>query len=301
MKRFILFLILCVFLFNIQSACAVKYKINPNKTNKNQTNATNSQSVNPTPYLPAQYSQESKPETQDYTQSTAQTGSAQHYIQDNITPQTMPELGISPTLMQPQEDEIGMEIVWNQWRANVGNNVFSQVWRFFGGADNILEFLLPQAYDYSMFAYYTVHSDRKISNIVILCIPERSLTTINKYIYIKPNSIMYVYSLDKDKYYTAYLKGMKHYSISDLLSDYSYSIFTKIVLNDSPSEVPYTFRNYMESSAREIKKKSYENFLKFPSGTKRESVVSVHGLTDISWAKSGKYYSADDFNDTEKR
>ena len=72
------------------------------------------------------------------------------------------EIGVSDELLKPQQEEKGLEIVWNKWRADVANKKINND--------------VHSTENYLIYLYFTVHSDKSITDTVAIYIPESSMT-----------------------------------------------------------------------------------------------------------------------------
>lgn len=204
------------------------------------------------------------------------------YVDEEITA-PITQIGIPEEYWEPQVEENGLEIAWNQWHANVRNQLFRSIknrdW--------------PQGY--SIWIIYTVDLNKNISNIVFMYYPEQAILNKNNVGYLKQNTDFYLYLYDSNKFYKLSLTNEPILLSSDE--------FDKILQNSVQTQINFKQFPYWAaflSLGQKIKGFSGNECLTFPEKTKRTTVIVRQGLTDIDWLKSGNYEAAM-FNDIEKQ
>lgn len=214
-------------------------------------------------------------------QSNAYSGA---YIDEEINV-PISKIGLPEEYMEPEVTQVekGLEIVWNKWHANVRNKVLSDV-RAADTPDNHLTFNLM-----------TVDRNKNISNIIVIYVPETSLTRVQNEGFLTPESEIYMYIYEKNMYYKIKIK--------DKFLEANRKNLEKMLSNSDiiPTEF-YSIPNfgYFVPLAQRVQKRQGDSYLSFPEGSKRVSVVVTQGTTDIDWIKAGTKYVPEDFNDTEK-
>lgn len=176
------------------------------------------------------------------------------------------------------EEEKGLEILWNQWHADVRNIIV----RKSALAENTLIYL-----------YYKVNNNQNIYDIVVISIKESDLS--KSPIAIIANRSFYAYSQSANKYYILSSPNNISIGIGDM---------TKSLPNANCKEVgKYMIPNYqvLEKLVNSVKDLNKNNVLIFPQKSKRTSVQVSQGITTIDWLKMGRDLTATDFNDIEKQ
>lgn len=204
------------------------------------------------------------------------------YVNEEITT-PLTQIGIPEEYLAPQAEEEGLEIVWNQWHADVRNQLFKSI----KNSD------WPQGY--SIWIIYTVDLNKNISNIMFLYYPAQVILNKNNAGYLKQNSDFYLYLYEPNKFYKLSLTNEPILLSSDR--------FEKIIQNSAQTQINYKqfpcWAAFL-SLGKKVKSFSGNDCLAFPEKTKRTKVIVRQGLTDIDWLKNGNY-EADMFNDIEKQ
>lgn len=196
------------------------------------------------------------------------------------------EIGVSDELLKPQQEEKGLEIVWNKWRADVANKKINND--------------VHSTENYLIYLYFTVHSDKSITDTVAIYIPESSMTLYEGRNAIKANAYFYVYSRKANKYYKATFDNDVPVKNAELFfNDYSYNILTKMKMTQTGFFAIKNFE-FIIGAVNKIEKFSGKSFLEFPEGSERTFVVASTNRTNIKWLNRTKKYSEDDFDDIER-
>lgn len=216
------------------------------------------------------------------------------YVDEEITT-PLTQIGIPEQYLQPQVEEEGLEIEWNQWHANVRNYVMKK--RLFSAFS---------LYNYSNSIYhimYTVHKNGDISDVVVA-----QFIGGNEYSYkvtinnlSEPRLISdYAIALKdkKDGKYKNYIYKLETNNIDfykDSIAD---------ILKKSSFKKDATFWDGVHAAAnvaQNIEKCAGNSVLTFPAKSKRDKVVvdqiAICGL-DIAGSKDS--YDPSAFNDIEK-
>ena len=124
------------------------------------------------------------------------------YVDEEITA-PITQIGIPEEYWEPQVEENGLEIAWNQWHANVRNQLFRSIknrdW--------------PQGY--SIWIIYTVDLNKNISNIVFMYYPEQAILNKNNVGYLKQNTDFYLYLYDSNKF-IAFVDKINNFNFRDV-------------------------------------------------------------------------------------
>ena len=206
------------------------------------------------------------------------------YVNEEISV-PVSKIGLPQEYMEPEvvQVEKGLEIVWNEWHAKVRNKVLSDV----RGSSTPSKHLT--------FNLMTVDRNKNISDIIVIYVPETSLTRVRDVGYVTPDSDIYMYIYEKNTYYKIKVK--------DKFLEAKRKNIEKILSNSDIIETNfYTIPNfdYFAPLAQRIQNRQGDSYLAFPKGSKRSSMVVTQGTTDISWLKAGSKYMPEDFNDTER-
>lgn len=220
--------------------------------------------------------------TQSDTQSSAYSGT---YVDEEITT-PLTQIGIPEEYLEPQVEEQGLEIIWNQWHADVRNFMSSQIGNKKMNYKEVVKIL------------YTVNKDKSISDIVAIYIPYEAFSS--KFTQVSSNKLdyayftcIYMYVHSTGKCYELELSGPVNYSIKTILKSAKpreISFLRKYSLTDI---------NYVISAAKTIKKAEHNQILTFPNGSKRTSVNVSHGMTNIPSLELRGGYTADMYDDVE--
>ena len=217
----------------------------------------------------------------NYTYTMSETPASAYsgtYVNEEITT-PITQIGIPEEYLEPQVEEEGLEIAWNEWHANVRNFIL----------DKLKKADCPGS-KYIYIFIYTVDKNKSIYNITILYFPATALSGMK----VIPNSEFYMYVDRTKKYYKLKLPR------SSLLSVLEYELILKQAeaADEDMYKVPYAV--LFAPMAEVIKKCSQNKVLTFPENSKRTSVVVDQNLTNIKELMSTRKYNATDFNDIER-
>ena len=110
------------------------------------------------------------------------------YVDEEITV-PISQIGLPQEYMEPEviQEEKGLEIVWNKWHANVWNKVLSDV----RAVSTLAKHLT--------FNLMTVDRNKNISDIIVIFVPEASLTRVQNEGYLTPESNIYMYIHERNQ------------------------------------------------------------------------------------------------------
>lgn len=259
------------------------------------------------------------------------------YVNETITT-PVSEIGIPEEYIKPQIEEAGLEIVWNQWHADVRNEI----------SKHIKKEKFPYL-KHNINFVYTIDRNRNISDIVLLYVPEKALI-LDRKTYLAGGCEIYMYVRKTGKYYKLTNTGanqrytdknipniIKNFTKTEIPKSKS-SFVTGTSLTGVKNNQVYTNRNasvlekiknnpvnssktstvlanisnkemtvydipsyiYLEPLVSSLEKQSGNRVFTFPEKSKRASVVVIHGYTNIDSLKMQSEYNASMFDDIEK-
>lgn len=217
-----------------------------------------------------------------YSTQTTQYDYSGTYVDEGIsTP--ISKIGLPQEFMEEQQEEAGLEIVWNSWHAKVRNK--------------ILEATRGKVFykEHVTCKVYLVDKNKNISNIIVFTLLKENIYIENNNIYVKPNTDFYVYKNDENKFYKmrVYQEGFKVKSteFTKILAAADYTPVGFYAVKDS---------NFYVDVARTIEGMSGKSFLKFPNKSKRTKVVVAQGSTNIGHLRGDGKFHSKEFNDIER-
>ncbi len=221
------------------------------------------------------------------------------------------QIGLPEQYTQPQVEEKGLEIEWNEWHAKVRNYVVEHK------HDNIpSEYLLADAWitdrnSSVFFLIYTVHKTGKITDIILLNFNKTYLE--EKYIRHKITTAKDGKNRFKPEFSVCMKKagerGFRHYTYTlnqdtiltskTILETFKNATFVKEM---SWLDSVWVTNTMAKRIAKNIESFSGQSVLKFPEKSKRNQVVVTQGYSYIKDLENFTIdeYKASNFNDIEK-
>lgn len=224
----------------------------------------------------------------NYTYTTSDTPASAYsgtYVNEEITT-PITKIGIPEEYLETQVEEQGLEIVWNQWHADVRNLVYNKLQKYdkFPSSQYLCEYI------------YTVDKNKSISNIVIVYIPGTAILPTK---IIDPHSEFYMYVDSTKKYYRLKQYTMLPVNASRIRLILQSVLKSNAIVEEEMYKVPYAV--LFEPMAEVIRKCEQNKVLTFPEKSKRTSVVVTQGITNIKRIQDDdSEYKASEFNDTER-
>ena len=227
------------------------------------------------------------------TQATSNSNYGIYVDEEITTPLT--QIGIPEYYIQPQEEEKGLEIEWNEWHANVRNYIMKDIM-----LKNILYgFATNSLYCIS----YTVHKDKSISDIIVAQLKRNDyanykITIQGKDPYLDSEFGVAIKQNGESDYKTRIYKApnfdiKRNSTPVDLLNVGAYQKDAKC-FNLGGVYVA-------NKVAKNIEKSAYNSVLAFPAKSKREKMV-VSQIVVLGFRPEGfvDSYKSSKFNDLEK-
>ena len=222
------------------------------------------------------------------------------------------KLGIPHEIFEEQE-EAGLEISWNKWRANISNELASRMNQI--SLEIVKDFMvnlleqtaevdvsnLPQ--NFMCLITAKVNFDRTVENIIVLLIPRDSFVMQSNRVYATKNSKIYMYNAETKKYYSWLYKGNPiNFNVDNGNGDEK--VIKKLLSNGEMQEINYgevLLPNYIKQVANKVAGLNGKNILSFPAKSKRRYVNIFFGTTDIAEIYTIKKATENMFNDIERQ
>ena len=211
------------------------------------------------------------------------------YINESIKA-PLTQIGIPDEYLEPQVEEQGLEIEWNEWHARVRNKIMNDMLH--------TNYISKSLY----YFIYTVHKNGEISNIITAQFVEDDSEfykiTINNHE--KPRfDYEYAVSMKKesDNNYKTYIYNIGNYNLSTkdgVLIDALKQKRNK--KNATLFDRPYATKQM----AKQIEKAAKSPVLNFPAKSKRDKVVVYQTITiDLDIPEVKTQNKSSDVNDIE--
>ena len=200
------------------------------------------------------------------------------------------QIGLPQSYTQPQVQEKGLEIVWNQWHAKIRNKL----------SQDISRTLTPQNYIITVMC--TIDKNQNISDIIVAYFPRTALKIISGVAYLKNQTPFYVYRHTQGIYYKATVNSDELFTLGKLGKD-EHEEVSKIMKNAYFHQISYNqipYYKFFRQIATKVENRQGEAILKFPQASKRNSVAVTGGVTDILSIQTVIQYTSDMFNDLER-
>lgn len=222
------------------------------------------------------------------------------------------KLGIPQEIFEEQE-EAGLEISWNKWRANISNELANRMNQI--SLEIVKDFMvnlleqtaevdvsnLPQ--NFMCLITAKVNFDRTVENIIVLLIPRDSFVMQSNRVYATKNSKIYMYNAETKKYYRWLYQGNPiNFNVDNGNGDEK--VIKKLLSNGEMQEINYgevLFPNYIKQVANKVAGLNGKNILNFPAKSKRRYVNIFFGTTDIAEIYTIKKATENMFNDIERQ
>lgn len=229
----------------------------------------------------------------NYTYTMSETPASAYsgtYVNEEIKA-PLTQIGIPEEYLEPQAEEQGLEIEWNEWHARVRNKIMNDMMQ--------TNYISKSLY----YLIYTVHRNGEISNIITAQFVEDDSEfykiTINNHE--KPRfDYEYAVSMKKgsDNNYKTYIYNIGNYNLSTkdgvLIDALKHSSFKK---NATLFDRPYATKQM----AKKIEKAAKSPILNFPAQSKRDKVVVYQTIAiDLDIPEFKPQYKSSDFNDIER-
>ena len=238
----------------------------------------------------------------DYMPQTNQTSNTQAtsnsnygiYVDEEITT-PLTQIGLPEYYLQPQEEEKGLEIEWNEWHANVRNYIMKDVM--------LKNILYGFATDSLYCVIYTVHKDKSISDIIVVQLKRNDyandkITIKGKGPYLDSEFGVAIKQNGESSYKTRIYKAPNF--------DIKQNSTPVDLLNVGAYQKDAKFFNLVEvyvadKVAKNIEKSAYNSVWAFPVKSKREKMV-VSQIIALGFTPEGfvDAYKSSNFNDIEK-
>lgn len=228
------------------------------------------------------------------------------YVNEEITT-PITQIGIPQELITVQEEEKELEISWNQWRADVFNNLSNKIdkYNLWGDITSAIigdDFINRHPENCVFMISATVSSEGYINNIITLIIKEKGMQFKNSQALVTKNTSITMYSYNDDMFYSLYYLGEpininEQKTVDD--GEWTRMILSNCRLVNLNNYTNFD-RKYSKKKCEQLKKLSGEAFLAFPVNSKRKYTNIYHGMTDIEKIITVKKATADMYNDVEK-
>lgn len=221
------------------------------------------------------------------------------------------QIGLPEQYTQPQVEEKGLEIEWNEWHAKVRNYVVENKYKNIPAEYLLSENWISDRNAAVFFLIYTVHKTGKISDVILLSfhktyldekhIPYKITTAKDGKNRFKPEfDVCMKKSGEKSfKNYTYVLNQDKVLASKTILDTFKSANFVE---QASWLDSVWVTNNMARRVTKNIESFSGQNILKFPEKSKRDKVVVTQGFSYIKNLEGFTIdeYDASDFNDVEK-
>lgn len=200
------------------------------------------------------------------------------------------QIGLPQNYTQPEVQEKGLEIVWNQWHARIRNKL----------SQDISRTLTPQNYIITVMC--TIDKNQNISDIIVTYFPLSALKIISGVAYLKNQTPFYVYRHTQEIYYKATVNSDELFTLGKLGNN-EHEELSKILKHASFQRVSYNtppYYDFFKQVATKVENRQGQAVLKFPQSSKRDSVAVTSGVTDILSIQTVIQYTSDMFNDMER-
>ena len=200
------------------------------------------------------------------------------------------QIGLPQSYTQPEIQEKGLEIVWNQWHAKIRNKL----------SQDISRTLTPQNYIITVMC--TIDKNQNISDIIVAYFPRTALKIISGVAYLKNQTPFYVYRHTQGIYYKATVNSDELFTLGKLGKD-EHEEVSKIMKNAYFHQISYNqipYYKFFRQIATKVENRQGQAVLKFPQASKRNSVAVTGGVTDILSIQTVIQYTSDMFNDLER-
>ena len=225
------------------------------------------------------------------------------YVDEKIdTP--VAQIGISEEIFENQ-NEIGLEIVWNRWHANVYNKVAKKVynsWKDVSTKIILGSSIANEPENFISLLTAKVNNDKTISNVITMIIPKESLYIEPSKVLITRDSKIYMYKSDTNKYYRwLYYGDPINLNVTNSSEDEK---IIKTLLSDGglvkQRKINVYSSAYLKKTAQKTLSLSGKDFLKFPEKSKRKYVKIFLGITDIDEIITISKATENMYNDVER-
>lgn len=232
------------------------------------------------------------------------------YVNEEISV-PITKIGIPREIFENQE-EVGLEISWNKWRANVFNDLAYRIQNIsIELAEKLITSILELdnnndiynfPHNFMCLATAKINSDRTVENVITMIIPKESFDIQPYHVYASKNSKIYMYNSEARKYYRWFYQGEPiDFNIDNGNGDEK--VIKKLLSNGKIYELSredVLFPTYLEKVASKIKGLSGRSIIEFPAQSKRKYVNIYFGTTDIIEIHTIRKATEDMYNDIER-
>ena len=249
----------------------------------------------------------------NYTYTMSETPASAYsgtYVDEEITT-PLTQIGIPEEYLEPQAEEQGLEIEWNEWHEKVRDYIFDNIDN--GIPDELLSDKNWNAVNRDSLHYliYTVHKSGAITDVIILTFHRAAGASNNKYRIVQIDNSSVLFSPEFDvcmrengkNSFKNYIFTLNQDTIlsSDKITDIlKKSSVVKGLSRADSANIKYRIACMR---AQNIESYSEQSFLNFPAQSRRDMVVVTQGFAHPSLSLNllfTDYYDASNFNDTER-
>ena len=232
------------------------------------------------------------------------------YINEEINV-PITKIGIPKEFFENQE-ESGLEISWNKWRADVSNELAARLQNVsLEYVRKIMMALLDPTsasdisnfpHDFMCLVTAKVNSDRTVENVITFIIPRESFDIEQYHVYANKNSKIYLYSTKTKEYYRWLYQGEPiDFNVDNGNGDEK--VIKKLLSNGDivdQDKSDVLFPEYLEKVANQVSGLAGKHVIKFPQLSKRKYVNIYFGTTDILEIQTIRKATEDMYNDIER-